>query len=250
MSTEGLLTDHIHFVQATKGKIFIATDKGIFVYGNDAKRWHGISSGLATLSINALDTLDQGDIIFAATKNGLYKACDQINSYAKELVTKEPTISEIQHAAIQYAEVSPEKIKWMRSAAMNKAWLPDVSLGLDGDVYRTIDLDRGGTTAPDFYIEGPKDKNWGWNVDVSWDLGELIWNSAQTSIDVRSKLMVQLRNDILDQVTKLYFERRRLQSEIANASQDSSNDRALKELRLQELTANIDGLTGGYLSNS
>jgi hypothetical protein len=29
-----------------------------------------------------------------------------------------------------------------------------------------------------------------WNVSLSWDLGELIWNGDQTSIDVRSKLMV------------------------------------------------------------
>jgi len=37
---------------------------------------------------------------------------------------------------------------------------------------------------------------------------------------------MQLRDDILDEVTRLYFERG----------------------RLQELTADIDGLTGGYLS--
>jgi len=142
----------------------------------------------------------------------------------------------------------PEKIEWMRNAAKNKAWLPELSFGMDGDVGRTVDLDRGGTNDPDFYIEGPGDKDWGWDFDVSWDLGEIIWNQDQTSIDVRSKLMVQLRNDVLDEVTKLYFERRRLQLEALSTDFKGNEKKVLKDLRLQELTANIDALTGGYLT--
>jgi len=60
------------------------------------------------------------------------------------------------------------------------------------------------------FAVGPND----WDVSVTWDLGELIYNGDQTLIDVRSKLMVQLRNDILSEVTSLYFERRKLQIEL------------------------------------
>ena len=60
--------------------------------------------------------------------------------------------------------------------------------------------------------------------------------------------MVQLRNDIMDEVNKLYFERRRLQFELAENPPEAQSKKVLKELRLQELTANIDSLTGGYLS--
>ena len=60
--------------------------------------------------------------------------------------------------------------------------------------------------------------------------------------------MVQLRDDILDEVTRTYFERRRLQ--IALLTQPPADEKQVidKELRLQELTAMIDGLTGGYFS--
>ncbi|MBU2034695.1 MAG: hypothetical protein KKA59_02820, partial [Candidatus Omnitrophica bacterium] len=80
----------------------------------------------------------------------------------------------------------------------------------------------------------------------SWDLGELIWNQDQTSIDVRSKLMVQLRDDVLNEITKLYFERIRVKMELDNVSIEDRKKRFEKELRLQELTAMINGLTGGF----
>ena len=76
----------------------------------------------------------------------------------------------------------------------------------------------------------------------------MVFSSEQTSIDVRSRLMVQLRDDILDEVTRLYFERRRLQLELASQDSLSPKARSEKELRLEELAASIDGLTGGYLS--
>jgi len=87
-----------------------------------------------------------------------------------------------------------------------------------------------------------------WDVGVSWDLSELIWSTDQTSIDVRSKLMVELRNDLLDEVNKIYFERIRVKMEIDNLSIEDRKKRFEKELRLRELTASIDALTGGYFS--
>ena len=60
--------------------------------------------------------------------------------------------------------------------------------------------------------------------------------------------MVQLRDDILDEVTHLYFERRRLQIEFLQNPPKDVNKLIEKELRLQKLTADIDAMTGGYLS--
>lgn len=92
-------------------------------------------------------------------------------------------------------------------------------------------------------------KDWGWSISLTWKLGDLVWNDDQTSIDTRSRLMVQLRDDVLNEVTRLYFERRKLQIEMLPDSGMKQKDRVEKELRLQELTADIDALTGFYLSN-
>ena len=76
----------------------------------------------------------------------------------------------------------------------------------------------------------------------------LIWNTDQTSIDTRSKLMVELRDDIMNEVTRTYFERRRIQIELLSSPPQDLKLSLEKELRLQELTADIDALTGGYFS--
>ncbi len=60
--------------------------------------------------------------------------------------------------------------------------------------------------------------------------------------------MVQLRDDILDEVTRTYFERRRLQIALLSQPPVDEKQALEKELRLHALTAMIDGVTGGYFS--
>jgi len=62
--------------------------------------------------------------------------------------------------------------------------------------------------------------------------------------------MVELRDDILDEVTKIYFERLRVKMELAYLSIEDRKRRFEKEIRIQELTASLDGLTGGYFSQT
>ena len=255
MNSEGLKTKNIDFIIAEEKGMFISSQKGIFQYDHKNDIWLDRSIGLTTLNINMISSSVDKGLIFAATEKGLFRMSldnDDINNMGKQWISNlylsEPGIAEIHQAAIEYAEVSPDKIKWMRSAAKNQALIPKFSFNLDRDVNKSIDLDRGGTNDPDFYIEGPRDRKLGWGIGLNWDLSELVWSYHQTSIDVRSRLMVQLRNDILDEVTKLYFERLRLKNELMQNPPQEAKQTALKQLRLAELTANIDALTGGYLS--
>jgi hypothetical protein len=62
--------------------------------------------------------------------------------------------------------------------------------------------------------------------------------------------MVQLRDDILDDVTRLYYERRRLQVDMMLSPPKTDKEKYDKLLRLEELAAGIDALTGGYFSSA
>jgi hypothetical protein len=125
---------------------------------------------------------------------------------------------------------------------------------MDRDNNRTISQNIWGTyssnSTPGRHYIGPDDvtkyDNKNWSVSLTWELGDLIFSDDQTNIDVRSKLMVQLRDEILDEVTKLYFERIRVRAEIDNLSIEDRKKRFEKELKLKELTASLDALTGGY----
>ena len=59
---------------------------------------------------------------------------------------------------------------------------------------------------------------------------------------------MQLRDDILDEITRTYFERRRLQIDSYMSPPEDLKLKLEKELRIQELTADLDALTGGCFS--
>jgi hypothetical protein len=138
---------------------------------------------------------------------------------------------------------------WRRQAA-RRAFLPKISTSVSRDTSDLWHWETGSSTraGDDALVRGKEVI--GWDITLSWDLTELIWNNDQTSIDVRSRLMVQLRDDILDEVNKLYFERLRLKLELDNLAIEEKKKMMEKELRIQELTASLDGLTGGYFSQT
>ncbi len=236
--------------------IFAATPQGVARYDPDPGRWTVLAQGMAALRVHDLAATPSH--LWAATDLGLYRyqlepALDVLGEgpppSAQELLANfvhEPTMAEVREAAIRYAEVHPDKIRWWRRQAALQAFLPSVDLGFDYGRSRDISIDEG--SFPNFQFIKSADKDDGLDVSVNWDLGELIWNQDQTSIDVRSKLMVQLRDDIVDEVTRTYFERRRLQVALLTEPVRDAQARLEQELRLQELTAMLDGLTGGYFS--
>ncbi|MDD5423598.1 MAG: hypothetical protein PHT32_09330, partial [Candidatus Omnitrophica bacterium] len=164
----------------------------------------------------------------------------------KIIFDNEPAFKELQRAAMRFAEVDPEKIRKMRSEARLKALLPKVSLGIDRN--RSTNSEIYTSATKDYVIMGPDDENDGLDVSVSWELADLIWSDDQTNIDVRSRLTTQLRNDILDDLRRAYYERKRLQFDTMTAPPKEMKARFDKELRIQELTQAIDDLTGNYLS--
>jgi len=232
--------------------LYAATDRGVARYEPQQARWEVITQGLSNTKVNDLAVTP--DRLWAATDHGLYQAPMLPDPFvepepptAQELLSNfshEPTVSEIREAAIRYAEVAPEKIAWWRRRAQLSAALPHVSVTAGTDLTDFRHWDSG--TNPDSLLRGERDLDW--STALTWDLGDLIWNDIQTSIDVRSKLMVQLRNDIVDEVTRTYYERRRLQVTLLTTPPKDPQEILDKELRIQELTALIDGLTGGYFS--
>ncbi len=231
---------------------YAATSQGVARYLSVEERWETLDAGLPTRSVHQLAAT--ASKLFAATDQGLY-ALDLTEEQLlqgnwpspRELLgnfVHEPTIGQVQQTAMRYAEVEPEKIqRWRRQASM-KALLPTLDVSANPNLTDFRHWDSG--TNPDSLLKGERDTEW--NTSITWDLGDLIWNDDQTSIDVRSKLMVQLRDDIMDDVTRTFFARRRAQVELLTAPPGDPKAQLDKELRLQELTARLDGLTGGWFS--
>lgn len=224
--------------------IYAATEKGVFCF--KGQRWDNDVTGLTTNFVNDIAADESGELVLA-TLNGVFVKGEGAEDLAHmsysdiaQNFTAEPSIKDVQKMAIEYANVNPEQISSWHNQARTKALLPSLSLGFNRADAELVHWDTGPN--PDVLTKGRDYLDW--STTLSWDFSDLVWSSDRTSIDSRAKLMSELRQDILDQVTRLYFERRRIQSELVS-NKDSDFDR---EMRVEELTALIDGLTGGEFS--
>lgn len=230
---------------------YIASDNGVFLHNQKTKGLTPIYSGLDDVCIKGITLLDEKEgRIMCISKNNIYKTYEPNkagNGAHPDEFINEPTIKEVQAVAINYAEVNSEKIARWRKQAQMKGIMPKVSFNLDRSSSDTYEIYTSSNN--NYCINGPKDNTDGWGVTLSWDLGDLVFNDIQNSIDVRSRLMVQLRDEILSDLTRIYFERRKIQIELASLPKDEMNNFIDKNLRVQELTASIDALTGGWFSS-
>jgi len=258
MPTVGLGNSEARHIAAAKEKIYIATRSGVFEYNNLDAKWSPIYGGAYFRDVKFLSVDEQNSTIWAASGNGIFKMENTpaagfngqtgLPQRFLEKFNNEPSIGDVQRAAIRYAEVHPEKIERWRRLAAKKGLLPKISTNVGNNVSDLWHWEAGSTTkaGDDVLLKGNEAMEW--NVGASWDLSEFIWNPDQTNIDVRSRLMVELRDDILDDVTRLYFERRRLQVDMLLSPPRSEKEHCDKLLRIEEITANMDALTGGYFS--
>lgn len=243
-------------------KLYCATAKGVFEFNDKKDGWVELYKGMdKTLNVTGLIFCAEDEkAMWALTEKGLYRieagryANDQYIDIEKNLKSfkiifdNEPTFRELQQAAMKFSDVSPEKIRnWQRDSRI-KALVPKVSFS--GTNHRSNNSEIYTSATTNYVAAGPDDIYKGLDVSVSWDLGNLLYSDDQTNIDTRSRLNTQLRNDILDDLRRAYYERKRLQFDLMASPPKDLRARFDRELRIQELTQAIDDLTGNYLSDN
>ena len=255
IDTSGLPAGKVVWAINISGNIFVSTEDRVFYYNAEAEEWRVIFKKVTGGRIIALDlslSAEGNKLLWVVTETDVYSRKADIILYnsgkdiKEETINREPSILEVQKMAIEYAEVSPEKIEAWRRGAKWKAIMPRLSVSFSESIYDNVDIYKNSNLS--YVVQGPKEKGNDWGVDLSWDLTDIIWNNEQTSIDVRSKLMVQMRGEILEDLTRIYFERKRLLEEFDRISPENPIEISQKKLRVMELTAYIDAFTGGGFS--
>jgi len=164
----------------------------------------------------------------------------------------EPTVQMVQRWTDDYARTSPDMIRSWNSAARGFAALPRLQVeyytrnGWDRDFkYESVGGDLA--TTPTSIDEDQQARIL---VRGQWDLSELVMSSDRIRIINESQDAVKMRDKLLGNVTRLYFDRRRHQVEMLLNPRPSLEGQVEDELRLLELTASIDALTGGQFSRA
>ena len=170
----------------------------------------------------------------------------------------EPTVNQVQRWAADYANISPERVKRWLAQSSTFASLPEVQL----TYYVRDDFDQGfeyfdqngldprtPDSNPQAVIQDADSSIQSeYRVRLTWDLDKLIMSSERIRVINEAQDIVKLRDQVLGEVTRLYFERRRLQAERLLAPKSDPLALVKEELRLMELTANLDAFTGGAFS--
>jgi hypothetical protein len=220
-----------------KDTVYLGTAKGFFKVDVKNKKAKEIFEGIYGGEIFWVEFSPKGEI-YLATSKGLFKeeyfTAPSLSKSIENILEEEPAIEDVQQAALRYNEVHPDKIKEWRRMLKVRALMPTVNWSYDKTIY--------GSSTGQFAV-GPRD----WGLSFGWDMGNLLWNSYEDDVDTRSRLNTQLRLDILDEINRVYFERLRLKRELLVLSL-GEEELFQKKLRLKELTAILDGYTGGYYS--
>jgi hypothetical protein len=164
----------------------------------------------------------------------------------------EPTVNEVQQAALSYFAMHPEELASLKSRAGWSALLPkatiEVTKELDDSSRSTSILDEDPTTASKITALEQKDDDLELRARGEWQLNELVFSPDELAVLRESRLTAKERQKLLQTVTRTYFERRRAQVDLLTAPPADAKGRALAELKIAELTAELDSLTGGAFS--
>lgn len=161
----------------------------------------------------------------------------------------EPTVREVQTQAVAYVQAHPDAVdSWRirsRVAGIAPRFTATGQGTIDNDLRKVTNLD-----AAQSEIESTTDSNTGrLTLGAVWNLDRLIFDPDEMAVAREAVRTANLRDRVLADVTRRYFERRRLQVDLELAPPTDLADRVRKELRLQELTADLDAFTGGWFSD-
>lgn len=155
----------------------------------------------------------------------------------------EPSIERVQRDAIRHALAGRARPRrWLRRAR-HAAWLPRLRLGLGGQQRRDRNLDRevGSASA----LRAGATHQIAYEIRMSWDLPRLIFDPNTLKVIREAQRITELREQVVTTVTRLYFERRRLQLQALIQPARRAQEAVRRRLRIAELTAALDALTGG-----
>jgi len=158
----------------------------------------------------------------------------------------EPSAQRVQVWAVQLARAEPSRSAALLRDARSRGALPLIRLRgryEDGNETKWDELD--------LIDSRDRDSKYSLDLWLEWDLAELASGPDALRAVREGRALAALRQGVINQVNIAYFDRRRLLAEAALARDDESQAQSvLRRLRIEELIATLDGLTGGLWTST
>jgi hypothetical protein len=166
----------------------------------------------------------------------------------------EPEVGDVQRAALRYLELGSDRLARFQRQVARRGFMPEFTVhGAYGGV-RAYDEDHDETV----FASGERyqlldrlnerQRDFGVGATLRWDLGDTVYNPEEIDISKEVRELIELRDEVLDEINQLYFERRRVLLERALLPDPASPEAERLALRARELGAGLDAWTGGWWS--
>jgi hypothetical protein len=166
----------------------------------------------------------------------------------------EPEVGAVQRAALHYLELGSDRLRRLERNVARRGFLPELSVHGDYRGFRASDEDHDDTvfSAGNRYQLLDRLNEHGRDFEVGavlrWDLGDTVFHPEEIDVSKEVRELIELRDEVLDEINQLYFERQRVLLERAQLQDATSVEAERLALRARELAAGLDAWTGGWWS--
>ena len=283
---------------------FLATSQGLY-YSSDLKNtWQEITLSHALKAENnnsdIYSLLSHAGTLYTGSSQGEIYTIGGVEAQAKpssldwmrRLLSQEPSIQEVQAIALRFAGLpAGEDFRRYRRQARLRHLIPNFeSFGTSNTEDLLVVQNSGGdnfnsgsgslTSSYDRDSRNQANDEFSSGIRASWQLSNLIYDPEINDINNSARTVSNIRENLLTEVTQIYFARRELQYQILNYKPEtpvivsspppatksnkkkkeeepmpvlaavSGEDKLLKDkLKLAEYTAQIDARTGSWFSS-
>jgi hypothetical protein len=252
-------------IASEPGRLWLATDAGLLFAPGPAGPWQRAGSPAGSTAVAAL--AGAGDQLIVATGPGVLRhaAVSEVAAAApvsappsasapappRAQRAADPPVIAVQRRALQYLSLDPKRMRKLWDAAGRRGWAPEITVrgdyGDDHDRSRSYDeAFISGDMHSLFDRDRQRAEGYAVSLALAWDLGDTVFNLDRVDVSREARLVIQLRDDVLDEVNQLYFERQRVLASLDAPPADVPV--ALLRLRAAELASGLDAWTGGWFS--
>ena len=241
--------------RATPVGVWVATSRGLVFGPGWGGPWRRAASPAGDGEAAAIAAAETG--VWVAGTRGLLRARSERAPSAAPggvfaaRLRSEPTIQEVQAAVVRHQDLTGRRMRDLARRVGRRGWLPELVVrGAYGDLQRArVDRDQvvfsSGSLHDLLDEQSDHDRDWEAALELRWELGDVVYHPESIDVSRESREWVELRDEVLDEVNQLYFERRRVLLELAGVAPDSP-EAARHRVRADELAAGLDAWTGGW----
>jgi len=245
------------------GRIFAAGEGGLYAFAEDSA---SAAAGHQELSVPAYGLAVDGDALLVATERGVAAFALAARASA-EPARPEPDralriaparprasqIQQLQRAVLSYLELAPARMTELSTRAQRAGLWPELrtSLVYNRDTNRGVNHDEVFTSGQQRrLLDSDSDLGRGYDVGFTlvWDFSELASPDDALAISRERRSLVTLRDQVLERVNHLYFQRLRLLTQLDALDAADAAKRETLELDAAEIAAQLDAWSGGLFS--